>query len=81
MNSKTLAEEITKALHTVDLVNRPYAVLLNPEDYEKILKAMPDAQERVVLIPDELIEKGKAYQFDRKELEKRGWGLTKGDIK
>ncbi|MBP5421248.1 MAG: hypothetical protein J6Y78_02270 [Paludibacteraceae bacterium] len=81
MDKKTLAEEIKKAIHTVDLVNRPYAVFLNPKDYEKILKVMPDAQERVVLIPDELIEKGKAYQFDRKELEKWGWGLTKGDIK
>lgn len=81
MDSKMIVEEIKKAIHTVDLVNRPYAVFLNPEDYEKILKAMPDAQERVVLIPDELIEKGKAYQFDRKELEKWGWGLTKGDIK
>lgn len=80
MDSKTIVEEIKKAIHTVDLVNRPYAVFLNPEDYEKILKAMPDAQERVVLIPDEIIEKGKAYQFDRKELEKWGWGLTKGDM-
>lgn len=80
MDSKTLAEELKKAIHTVDLVNRPYAVFLNPEDYKKVLEAMPDAQERVVLIPDELVEKGKAYQFDRKELEKWGWGLSKGDM-
>ena len=81
MDSKTIVEEIKKAIHTVDLVNRPYVVFLNPEDYKKVLEAMPDAQERVVLVPNELIEKGKAYQFDRKELEKWGWGLTKGDIK
>lgn len=81
MDSKTLAEEIKKAIHTVDLANRPYVVFLNPEDYKKVLEAMPDAQERVVLVPLEYIEKGKAYQFDRVELEKWGWGLTKGDIK
>ena len=81
MDSKTIVEELKKAIHTVDLMNRPYAVFLNPEDYKKVLEAMPDAQERVVLIPDEIIEKGKAYQFDRKELEKWGWGLAKGDIK
>lgn len=80
MDKETLAEEIKKAIHTVDLVNRPYAVFLNPEDYEKILKAMPDAQDKVVLISSEAIEKGQAIQFDRVELEKWGWGLTKGDM-
>ena len=73
MDSKTLAEEIKKAIHTVDLVNRPYAVFLNPEDYEKILKVMPDAQERVVLVPNEAIEKGKAFQIEREKLEKLWW--------
>lgn len=73
MDSKTLAEEIKKAIHTVDLANRPYVVFLNPEDYEKILKAMPDAQERVVLVPNEAIEKGKAFQIEREKLEKLWW--------
>lgn len=73
MDSKMIVEEIKKAIHTVDLVNRPYAVFLNPEDYEKILKAMPDAQERVVLVPNEAIEKGKAFQIDREKLEKLWW--------
>lgn len=73
MDSKTLVEEIKKAIHTVDLVNRPYAVFLNPEDYKKVLEAMPDAQERVVLVPDEVIEKGKAFQIEREKLEKLWW--------
>ena len=73
MDSKMIVEEIKKAIHTVDLVNRPYAVFLNPEDYEKILKAMPDAQERVVLVPNEAIEKGKAFQIEREKLEKLWW--------
>lgn len=73
MDSKTLVEEIKKAIHTVDLVNRPYAVFLNPEDYKKVLEAMPDAQERVVLVPNEVIEKGKAFQIEREKLEKLWW--------
>lgn len=76
MDSKTIVEEIKKAIHTVDLANRPYAVFLNPEDYEKILKAMPDAQNQVVLIPNEVIEKGKAYQIKREKLEKLWWFQT-----
>lgn len=73
MDSKTLVEEIKKAIHTVDLVNRPYAVFLNPEDHKKVLEAMPDAQERVVLVPNEVIEKGKAFQIKREKLEKLWW--------
>ena len=80
MDKKTLAEEIKKAIHTIDLAFRPYAVFLNPEDYKKVLEAMPDAQDKVVLISSEAIEKGQAIQFDRVELEKWGWGLTKGDM-
>lgn len=76
MDKETLVKGIKKAIHTVDLVNRPYAVFLNPEDYEKILESMPDAQEKVVLIPNEVIEKGKAYQIEREKLEKLWWFQT-----
>lgn len=62
-------EELKYHIHKMDLAIRPYALYLNPDDSVNLLSFQPDLSNRVLIVQSELVEKGKAYLIDRKQLE------------
>ena len=62
-------EELKYQIHKMDLAIRPYALYLNPDDSVNLLSFQPDLSNRVLIVQSELVEKGKAYLIDRKQLE------------
>ncbi len=60
-------DEIKQALHKADLELRPNIIFVNPLDAKTIKDAFPEIDEKIVLIESELIEKGKAYEIDRRK--------------
>lgn len=57
--------EIQDMLKKADLLLRPYALFINPKDKE----LFNEVEDKVKIYPTELIEPGKMYLIDRKELE------------
>ena len=62
-------EQIKQELHKIDLALRPQAVFLHPDDYMEIMQAIPDIEEKVLVINTRAINKGYAIMMDRKCLE------------
>lgn len=62
-------EEFKYCIHKMDLAIRPYALYINPDDSVNLLSFQPDLSNRVLIVQSELVEKGKAYLIDRKQLE------------
>ena len=60
---------VEELIHKADLAIRPYALYLNPDDLANLLPFQPDLSNRVLIVQSELVEKGKAYLIDRKQLE------------
>lgn len=56
-------------LQRIDMVMKPYALIINPLDNE-IMDNMPDTiKNRLKIIESPMVEKGKAYIVDREHLE------------
>ena len=62
-------EQLQYELHKIDLMLRPQIVFVHGDDYEEVIKAIPDIRERVMLIPTNAVEKGRAVIMDRSWLE------------
>ena len=62
----TFEESIKESIHTLDLINKPYALYCNPEDAEQIKNRMPYT---VMLVPLSHVEKGQTYLVNRKKCE------------
>lgn len=61
---KTIQEEIIK----FDMMLRPCALLLSPSRVSELKESVPDIEEKVLLIPSEIVPDDKLYLIDRKEL-------------
>ena len=62
------AEQLKEALLKADFILRPIVIYVNPLDEQALIEALGDMQERVVIKPCEIIERGKAYAFNRKSI-------------
>lgn len=62
-------EQLKMNLHKIDLKLRPQVVFIHTDDYAEVIKAFPDIRERVMLIPTNAIDKGRAILMDRAWLE------------
>lgn len=62
-------EQLQYELHKIDLILRPQVVFVHVDDYKEVIKATPDIRERVMVIPTNAIEKGRAVIMDRSWLE------------
>lgn len=64
LDIKTIQEGIKK----MDMMLRPCALLLNPSRVSELKESIPDIEEKVLLIPSEIVPDDKFYLIDRKEL-------------
>ena len=62
-------DQLKANLHKIDLILRPQIVFVHTDDYAEVIKAVPDIRERVMLIPTNAIDKGRAVLMDRAWLE------------
>lgn len=57
-------------LNRIDMVMKPYALIVNPLDEDEITNALSaDLKERLKIVHHPAVERGKAYIVDRKYLE------------
>ena len=56
-----MINELNKLLSRCDLLMRPYALVIAPENKEQILKEMPHLQDKMKIIVCGLVEKDKCY--------------------
>lgn len=57
-------------LHRIDMVMKPYALIVNPLDEDEMTNALSsDLKERFKIVHHPAVERGKAYIVDRKHLE------------
>ena len=62
-------EQIRESLHKIDLMLRPQALFVNPNEYNQITESIPDLIDRVKIISTNAVESGCAVLIDRKWLE------------
>lgn len=62
------AEQLKEALTKADLILRPIVIYVNPLDEQALIEALGGMQERVIIKPCEIIERGKAYAFNRQSI-------------
>lgn len=67
-------DEIKQSLHQIDLICRPYVLMVNPSDKERIEQAIKGTEvaDRVELREVIFVEEGKALIMKREDLE--SWG-------
>lgn len=66
------AEQLKEALTKADFILKPIVIYVNPLDEQALIEALGDMQEQVIIKPCEIIERGKAYAFNRKSLNSFG---------
>lgn len=64
LDIKTIREQITR----LDMMLRPCALLMNPSRAQEIREAIPDIEEKVLLVPSEMVPDDTFYLIDRKEI-------------
>ena len=62
------AEQLKEALTKADFILRPIVIYVNPLDEQALIEALGDIKERVIIKSCEIIERGKAYAFNRKSI-------------
>lgn len=62
-------DDIKRAIHTVDLINRPLIVFAQPSIIKALKEQMPDIEEKAVLQEVDYAEPGKVIVMNRKELD------------
>lgn len=60
-----MINDLNKLLTRCDLLMRPYALVIAPENKEQILEAMPHLQDKMKIIVCGLVEKDKCYLMER----------------
>lgn len=64
LDIKTIQEAVTK----FDMMLRPCALLLNLSRVSELKESIPDIEEKVLLIPSQMVPDDKFYLIDRKDL-------------
>lgn len=64
LDIKAIQEQITK----IDMMLRPCALLLNPSRVSEVKESIPDIEEKVLLVPSEIVPDDTFYLMNRKEL-------------
>lgn len=62
-------EQLKQKIHEIDLILRPQILFVNPNEYNQIIEAIPDLQERIKFVSTNAVEVGYAILMDRKWLE------------
>lgn len=63
--TNTWVSNLKQKLDEIDLRLRPHALVVNPDDSETILKAIPDIGTKVLFISSTMAPKNKIYLIDR----------------
>ena len=69
MDADHIRAEIERMIHNVDLANRPYAIYCHPSNKAKILKAIPDLEEKFEIVELPFMDQEKICLIDRAKLE------------
>ena len=79
---KITKEDIENTIHNLDLIQRPYILLVNPSEEDKFKEVLKgtEFEEKVIVQPDSVVEVGKAIIMDRKKLEDWGTPEVKFDF-
>lgn len=64
LDIKTIQEQITK----FDIMLRPCALLMNPSRVSEVKESIPDIEEKVLLVPSDMVPDDTFYLIDRKDL-------------
>ncbi len=64
LDIKTIRESIAK----FDMMLRPCALLMNPSRVSELKESIPDIEEKVLLVPSEMVPDDTFYLIDRKDL-------------
>lgn len=63
LDIKTIQEGITR----FDMILRPCALLMNPSRVSELKESIPDIEEKVLLVPSEMVPDDTFYLIDRKD--------------
>ena len=58
-------EELKQAIEEIDIKMRPVALYINPEDEKALREHIPDLEYRVLIVPTQFIDPGKALLINR----------------
>lgn len=61
---KTIQEQITK----FDMMLRPCALFINPSRVSELKEAIPDIEEKFLIVPSEMVQDDTVYLIDRKKI-------------
>ena len=67
-------DDLKRAVHTVDLVNRPLIVFAQPSVIKALKELKPDIEEIAVLQKVDYVEPGTAIVMNREELDNWAFG-------
>ena len=66
----TITAEISEeSIHTLDLLLRPQALIMHPNQFRNVVKEIPDIESRYLMIVTTAVDEDKIYLVDREELE------------
>lgn len=65
-------DDIRYMLNKADLILRPQALLVNPQDRKLITDGIPDIEDRVKIYETNIIDSGTCYLIERKYLDTLG---------
>ena len=66
-------DDIKRAIHTVDLINRPLIIFARSSVIKILKEQIPDIEETAVLQESDYVEPGKAIIMNRKEFD--NWSI------
>lgn len=69
MDNNFTADDIKEIIRISDLLMRPYALILHPDDAEVIRDGFPEIEKEFVLQVSPYQERGKCILFRRKDIE------------
>lgn len=72
---QTIWEQVEK----IDMMLRPCALLLNPSRVSELKESIPDIEEKILLVPSEVVPDDTFYLIDRKDLTPEHY-LTGGSL-
>ena len=59
-------EQIERTFDNIDKINRPYAALINPEDYKELASELNTIEDKILIKEHPYVPRGKIYIVDRK---------------
>ena len=61
-------DELKGTIEEIDIKMRPMALYINPQDGKKLREYIPDLEYRVLIVPTQFVDPGKALLINREQV-------------